>query len=158
MKYLSQQTPAASGPNEPSEDAGQDVIVLGGLGGRADQAFSLIHHLYMYASSPLQGLRKLYLVTDNGVLFVLSKGKHKIATPVAPNFFTHNVGIIPVGTPSVISTRGLEWDVQDWRTEFGGQLSTSNHIISDHVTVETSEAVLFTTEFDAGESGLTNPY
>ena len=60
--------------------------------------------------------------------------------------FAENVGIIPVLGPVVISTKGLEWDVKDWRTEVGGQISTSNHIKSDVVEIEASDPVLFTVE------------
>ncbi|KAL1954067.1 hypothetical protein VTO42DRAFT_1801 [Malbranchea cinnamomea] len=59
---------------------------------------------------------------------------------------SENVGIIPVAGPAVITLTGFEWDVQDWKTEIGGQLSTSNHIRADVVTVETSIPVLFTIE------------
>ncbi len=60
--------------------------------------------------------------------------------------FEENVGIIPVRGPAVISTKGLEWDVKNWRTEVGGQISTSNHVRSEVVEIEVSEAVLFTVE------------
>jgi thiamine pyrophosphokinase len=36
--------------------------------------------------------------------------------------------------------------VQDWETEMGGQMSTSNHIISDSITIWTNNYVLFTVE------------
>ena len=88
----------------------------------------------------------LYLITEESVVILLEKGKNRIHTPVGKILFTENVGIIPIGRPSIITTRGLEWDVQDWHTEFGGQMSTSNHIKADVVEVETSERVLFTLE------------
>jgi thiamine pyrophosphokinase len=53
-----------------------------------------------------------------------------------------------MGKPAVISTKGLEWDVQEWRTEFGGRMSTSNHIVSDLVEIDTSDTVLFTVELE----------
>lgn len=65
---------------------------------------------------------------------------------MSPDLLTENVGIIPLGRPSVITTRGLEWDVTEWTTEFGGQISTSNHIRSGVIEVETSERVVFTVE------------
>jgi hypothetical protein len=48
----------------------------------------------------------------------------------------------------MISTKGFEWDVQDWRTEMGGQVSTSNHVVdmSKGVEIETDHPVLFTIE------------
>ncbi|KAL8979487.1 MAG: hypothetical protein Q9205_005191 [Flavoplaca limonia] len=93
------------------------VVIIGGIGGRFDQGFSQLHHLYT-------------------------------ATPLGPGLFAENVGIIPIARPSVITTKGLEWDVTDWYTEFGGQMSTSNHIKSDTIEIDTSERVLFTMELD----------
>jgi thiamine pyrophosphokinase len=60
--------------------------------------------------------------------------------------FGKYVGIIPIREPSKITTKGLEWDVQDWETEFGGQISTSNHVVPETQVVEvrTTKDVLFT--------------
>lgn len=123
-----------------------DIAIFGSLGGRADQAFSQLHHLYTYAQGNLPMIGDLYLITAESVIFLLEKGKNRIHTPVTSGLFTENVGIIPIGRPSIITTRGLEWDVHDWHTGFGSQMSTSNHIKADIVEVETSERVLFTLE------------
>lgn len=88
----------------------------------------------------------LYLITAESVMFLLEKGKNRFHAPVGPRHFTENVGIIPIGRPSIITTHGLEWDVTDWTTEFGAQMSTSNHIRAEIVEVEISERVLFTLE------------
>lgn len=125
-----------------------DVAVFGSLGGRADQAFSQLHQLYLIASTKFpSGSGDVYLLTPESVIFVLEIGLNRIRTPVGITFFTENVGIIPIARPSVITTRGLEWDVTDWPTAFGTQMSTSNHIKADIVEVETTERVLFTLEF-----------
>lgn len=125
----------------------QDVVVMGGLGGRADQAFSQLHHLYTASQDPsLSTLGQIYLVTPESIIFLLEKGLNRISTPIGPGRFTENVGIIPIARPSVITTQGLRWDVTDWPTEFGGQISTSNHIQRKFVEVETTERVLFTLE------------
>lgn len=123
-----------------------DVAVIGGLCGRADQAFSQLHHLFSASedSSLLRG--DIYLVTPESVIFVLEKGLNIVHTPLSSDLLAENVGIIPLGRPSVITTRGLEWDVTDWATAIGGQISTSNHIRSGTIEVETSERVLFTVE------------
>jgi thiamine pyrophosphokinase len=68
----------------------------------------------------------------------LSDDKRKIFAP--------HVGILPLYGPSVITTKGLEWDVTDWETKMGANVSTSNHIIGNEVSVRTSEWVLFTVE------------
>ena len=138
-----------SGPSSGSQKEHFDIAIFGGLGGRADQAFSQLHHLYVYAhEGPTVSKGDLYLITPESVVFLLEKGLNKIHTPLDTGFFKENVGIIPVAKPSVITTRGLEWDVTDWPTEFGIQISTSNHIKSDIVEVETTERVLFTLELD----------
>jgi thiamine pyrophosphokinase len=53
--------------------------------------------------------------------------------------FGENIGILPLRGPCKITTKGLEWDVTGWPTEFGGQVSTSNHIRSGTVEVEVVE-------------------
>ena len=141
-------------PNSGSQIEHLDIAVFGGLGGRADQAFSQLHHLYVYAheeSTVSKG--DLYLITPESVVFLLEKGLNKIHTPLDAGFFRENVGIIPTAKPSVITTRGLEWDVTDWPTEFGTQISTSNHIKSDIIEIETTERVLFTLELDLPMAG-----
>jgi thiamine pyrophosphokinase len=49
-------------------------------------------------------------------------------------------------TTSSGSTHGLEWDVTDWETQMGGNLSTSNHVLPETKCVEvtTTKDVLFT--------------
>ena len=123
-----------------------DIVVMGSLDGRLDQGFSTIHHLYKASEMRSSRIGNTYLVTAESISFLLEKGLNRISTPVGPGLFTENIGIIPVGRPSIITTRGLEWDVTDWPTEFGTKLSTSNHIKADTVEVETTEKVLFTVE------------
>jgi thiamine pyrophosphokinase len=61
-----------------------------------------------------------------------------------------HIGIIPLKECSILTTEGLEWDVTDWPTEFGGQMSTSNLVKEDWVTIVTSKAVLFTIDLNVG--------
>lgn len=157
------------------------ILILGGLGGRVDQAFSQIHHLYTATrtetgSGSGSGVDlNLYLVSEESITFVLHPGKNTIYTPGTNRPFTpsleetspsittttittpkqkeegeyyleENVGIIPLFGPTRITTHGFEWDVTDWPTEIGGQISTSNHIRADVVEVECRVPVLFTLE------------
>lgn len=130
-----------------------DVAIFGGLGGRADHAFSNLNYLYACqhdsqdpSLSPPRILRDLYLITPESIVFCLQAGESEIHTPVEPGALGESIGIIPLGTPSTITTNGLEWDVEDWYTSFGGQVSTSNHIKKDIVTVKSTSKVLFTVE------------
>lgn len=122
-----------------------DVVALGSLGGRVDQGLSQLHHLYMASEDASLHIRQILLLTPESITFLLHKGLNKIYTPHGRSL-AENVGILPIGRPAVISTKGLEWDVHDWKTEFGGQISTSNHVKSDVVEVETTERVVFTIE------------
>ncbi|KAL8635377.1 MAG: hypothetical protein Q9226_009361, partial [Calogaya cf. arnoldii] len=124
------------------------AVVVGGIGGRFDQGFSQLHHLYTASQEFMLPNRQIFLVNPQSICFLLDKGWNRIETPLGPGLFAENVGIIPIARPSVITTKGLEWDVTDWYTEFGGQISTSNHIRSDTIEIETSERVLFTIELD----------
>ncbi|KAL8800696.1 MAG: hypothetical protein Q9200_007173 [Gallowayella weberi] len=128
-----------------------DAVVIGGIGGRFDQGFSQLHHLYKASEDASLPNGRIFLLNPQSICFLLCKGMNKIAAPVGPGLFAENIGIIPIGRPSVISTKGLEWDVTDWHTEFGGQISTSNHIRSDEIEIETSERVLFTIELDRSD-------
>lgn len=122
-----------------------DVMVLGGLGGRVDQGFSQIHHLYLATNSQELLCGRIYLLSEQSLTFVLSDGCNAIL--IEPGFFEENVGIIPILGPANLTTKGLEWDVQDWRTEFGGLLSTSNHIRSKNIEISFSgPRPLFTME------------
>lgn len=135
----------------------RDIVCMGGLGGRVDQGLSQIHHLYLFQTSPTYADGKMFLLSGESLSFLLKAGKHRIhvrepdATVgdfvrMSGEPFAKYVGIIPVKEPSVITTKGLEWDVENWPTEFGGQMSTSNHLLPETkvVEVETTKDVLFT--------------
>ncbi|KAL8900318.1 MAG: hypothetical protein Q9192_001141 [Flavoplaca navasiana] len=129
------------------------VLIIGGIGGRFDQGFSQLHHLYTASKDSTLPTSQIFLVNPQSICFLLMKGANRITAPLGPGLFAENVGIIPIARPSVITTKGLEWDVTDWYTEFGGQMSTSNHIKSNTIEIDTSERVLFTMELDRSRAG-----
>lgn len=133
-----------------------EVVLIGSLGGRADQAFSLLHQLYRNYEGRLID-SDIYLITPESIIFLLEKGQNIIQTPVGADLLTKYVGIIPIGRPSIITTHGLEWDIKDWHTEFGIQVSTSNHIVKDIVLVHTTERVLFTIGIAQNVAGSHQP-
>jgi thiamine pyrophosphokinase len=130
-----------------------NILCLGGLGGRVDQGLSQLHHLYMEQQDPRYNNGRVYLLSTEAITFVLKKGRHRIRVhdSNAPILGKH-IGIIPLREPSIITTKGLEWDITDWPTVFGGQMSTSNHVREDVVEITTTGDVLFTIElnFPAG--------
>lgn len=92
----------------------------------------------------------LYLISEESITFILSPGNNIIYTPgrgdTHPSYLSENVGIIPILGPTNITIHGFEWDVVNWSTEIGGQVSTSNHIRADVVSVKAPDSVLFTLE------------
>ena len=128
------------------QSATVDTIVFGGLGGRADQAFSQLHHLYTAQQDPTINCGDIYLFTPESLIFLLHKGDNVIQAPVKAGQFGQNIGLIPLGGPAMITTCGLEWDVEDWETEIGLQISTSNHIQNEIVCVTTTVPILCTLE------------
>ncbi|ETI20096.1 thiamine pyrophosphokinase [Cladophialophora carrionii CBS 160.54] len=146
------------------EDDTLDVVVLGGLGGRVDQGFSQIHHLFMAENDPSLLKGRIYLLSEQSLSFVLSSfsaassssttseariDRNTNIIHLEPGYFAENVGILPVLGRTWLTTRGLEWDVENWPTQFGGQLSTSNHIRADKIEISfEGPRPLFTLELD----------
>ncbi|KAI1405021.1 thiamine pyrophosphokinase [Hypoxylon fuscum] len=139
------------------EFPGRDIVCMGGLGGRVDQGLSQLHHLYLFQTSPTYADGKMFFLSGESLSFLLKAGKHRIhvrepdagastSMRTSGEPFAKYVGIIPVKEPSVITTKGLEWDVENWPTEFGGQMSTSNHVLPETnvVEIKTTKDVLFT--------------
>ena len=125
-----------------------DIIVLGGLGGRVDQGISQLHHLFWAQEGNGYDQGRVYLVTEDCVTVMLKPGKHviQLREEGEADVYGKYVGILPIKEPSVISTKGLRWDVENWETHMGGRVSTSNQLPREtkSVEVETSKEVLFT--------------
>ncbi|KAF9271929.1 thiamine pyrophosphokinase Thi80 [Linnemannia elongata] len=121
------------------------IIALGGTGGRFDQSMSSIHHLYI-----LNQERQATLVSDESIVVVLGAGTHDITCNL--DIEGPTCGIIPVGsTEAILTTTGLKWDIEDWKTSFGTQISTSNALAESKVTIKTNAPVVWTTELRFGE-------
>lgn len=118
------------------------IFVYNSLGGRLDHAFHSLNQLYRTSGTPLTAT--LYLISEDGLTILLSRGPNTIFLPAI--FYGPSCGIIPIGGPSIITTKGLVWDVEQWETRFGGRISTSNVLKEEIVTVDTEERVLFSVE------------
>lgn len=127
----------------------RDILVLGSVGGRVDQGIGLLHELYREQKLRHPGVR-FWLFSEASVSVMLGPGTTVLHTPVGEGLITRNVGILPIYGKAVISTEGLEWDVEGWETEMGGQVSSSNHIVEDRIAITTNKEVLFTVERAVG--------
>ena len=129
--------------NNPATSS-RDVLVLGTLAGRVDQGLGLLHE--MIREETKNSRIRLWLYSETNVSFILRGGHNIIKGALLSGHFTENVGILPAYGPATISTSGLEWDVQDWETQMGHQVSTSNHVKADEIHVYTNAPILFTIE------------
>lgn len=126
---------------------------MGGLSGRVDQGLATLNHLFIFQQESVPENGKVYLLSTEAITFVLGPGKHVISVKDVAGILGRNIGIIPK-SPCNITTSGLEWDVQDWRTEWGGQISTSNYVREELVEISTDGDVLFTIDYALPETHL----
>ncbi|KAI5288012.1 hypothetical protein KEM54_005543 [Ascosphaera aggregata] len=169
---------------EQTKESKLDVIVMGGLGGRLDQAIAQLHHLYRASSNkdPTDHYYQngdIYLFSESSISFFLPPGRNYIYTKPKqlisqlPPSFPHYTplddinaitaptlvswptdhpylmeasALLPLGKPTVITSRGFQWDVTNWKSSFEDQISTSNHLRSDVISVDSSWWVLFSAE------------
>ncbi|KAK4504966.1 hypothetical protein PRZ48_002929 [Zasmidium cellare] len=127
----------------------QTVLVLGSISGRVDQGIGLLHEMYREQTANHPDLT-FWLFSEASISIVLRPGTSTLYTPLKSGIITQNAGILPLYGKASITIRGFEWDVEDWPTEMGGQVSTSNHIVADQVTITTDVSVLFTVERKVG--------
>lgn len=128
----------------------EDVLVLGSIGGRIDQGLGLMGELYREQVVKRPTLR-FWFVSESSISVLLPPGKSVVHTPLDDGLIVANAGILPLYGKAVVSLKGFEWDVTDWPTEMGGQVSTSNHIIAEYVEVTTDVWILFTVERVVGK-------
>lgn len=157
-KYESAGVEVSQDPDQYSTDFGKaikqimarmpdvkDILVLGSIGGRVDQGLGLLGELHREQKVNHPGIR-FWLFSEASVSTIITPGITLLHTPLRPGLIRRNVGILPIFGSSSITTTGFEWDVKDWKTEMGGNVSTSNHITADRITIDTSNEVLFTVE------------
>nr|POF02091.1 thiamine pyrophosphokinase 1 [Quercus suber] len=123
----------------------KDILVLGSIGGRVDQGIGILHELYREQVVRHPTIR-FWLFSESSITTVLLAGTTVIHTPLGEGLIKRNVGILPLYGQATISTKGLEWDVQDWETRMGEMVSTNNHIMEDEISITCDKAVLFTVQ------------
>ncbi|VEU39296.1 unnamed protein product [Pseudo-nitzschia multistriata] len=147
----------ADGNDSSSPSSINRVVIYGAFGGRFDQEMASFAALYKWA--PLFD-GQIYLYSDETFAFLVpAKKECQILLP----FYDSHVlgdgeqpemgegptcGLIPLGCPcESIITSGLKWDLDgSMPLEFGGLVSTSNHVMKPIVTVCASHPLVFTAE------------
>lgn len=127
------------------------VFVAGGIGGRFDQLFHSINQLYTLTSE-YPGM-EMFFYTQSDVIFLLHKGLNYVTYGSVKSFFSTDgipcCGLLPYGRKVVLNTTGLLFDVENWDSEVGGAVSTSNGVVGvDGFVVETNEDIVMSIEVD----------
>ncbi|KZT54055.1 Thiamin pyrophosphokinase [Calocera cornea HHB12733] len=118
-----------------------NLVILGGLSGRLDQT---IHTL-----SQLHKLRherpRTFVVTEDNVAWVLDSGEHRIK--VDRTLLGITCGLLPVGVGStVLTTKGLKWNLNETESSFDGMVSSSNWLDADEIWIKTTEPIWWSVE------------
>ena len=114
------------------------VFALGGLGGRLDHVLYNIKTLFDFSQL------EIVLIGDNCIARAIPVGRTVIKRDGTCS--TTYCGLVPLQGTARVKTTGLKWNLNDDVMAFsaGGLISTSNQFVSDEVTVETDEPLLFT--------------
>lgn len=117
------------------------IIVIGGHDGRFDQTLANLNVLLAASTSEIP----LIWLQPNTAVTALSPGSHVVT--VDKSIEGPACGLLPVfERVREVTTTGLRWNLSYQPLQFGGLISSSNIVEEDTVTVNTSEAVLWTIE------------
>ena len=130
--------------NNEDKHCWDQINVIGAISGRVDQGIGLLHEMLREQSARRQ--LSLFLFSDCSISCILEPGVNRIDLDISTGIITANIGILPIYGPATISTQGLEWDVEQWETKMGGNVSTSNHVVRKVAEITTDVKVLFTVE------------
>ncbi|CAO3627075.1 unnamed protein product [Cunninghamella blakesleeana] len=119
-----------------------DIVALPALGGRFDQTIASINLLYM--AREWEDQRRMVLVSDENLTILLNEGISHIHC--LQDIEGPTCGIMPIGSPAVMTTKGLKWNLENHKCYFGGMVSTSNAIDSDLIEIETDAPLVWTIE------------
>ncbi|KAI6043861.1 thiamine pyrophosphokinase [Pisolithus marmoratus] len=115
-----------------------EIIILGGLGGRLDHAMHTLSYVYKLRRTR----KKVFVVTDDNISWVLNEGQHCIH--IDHDILGPTCGLLPIGVDStILTTTGLRWNLTVAESSFDGLISTSNHLVPEEffVTINTSRPI-----------------
>ncbi|KAI6007978.1 thiamine pyrophosphokinase [Pisolithus marmoratus] len=128
---------------EKLESREYEIIILGGLGGRLDHTMHTLSYVYKLRRTR----KKVFVVTDDNISWVLNEGQHCIH--IDHNILGPTCGLLPIGVDStILTTTGLRWNLTVAESPFDGLISTSNHLVPEEffVTINTSRPIWWCVE------------
>lgn len=132
------------------------AYVAGGIGGRFDQTFHSISQLYALASD--HSHIRLFFVSESDLVFLVPAGttyvkyeSKKLFNNIEP---VPKLGLLPFGNRVVLNTKGLKYDVENWVSQVGGNVSTSNGVAgTTGFIVNTSDNIVINVEISSKAKG-----
>jgi len=128
---------------------GYRVVVAGAFGGRLDHEIQNLNCLYKWTGS----FHSLAMVTEHSIASLLPVGGVEIR--VRAPFEGPTCGLLPLGGLATLTTQGLQWDVKEARSFFGGMVSTSNCVLGATVHVLTDVPLVWTINVNSTALPLT---
>jgi thiamine pyrophosphokinase len=152
-------------------------VVYGAFGGRFDQEMASFQALYKYqnmTNNTTTASLQLVFYDDHTMAFLLPPdccnhvhlALQSTTTTTTKDDDSNNnnntnrcclpsegpvCGLIPLGgAVDSVTTTGLQWNLQNQGTSFGGLVSTSNCAVNRVVTVTSSQPLVFTAQVHAG--------
>ncbi|GME76201.1 unnamed protein product [[Candida] boidinii] len=135
--------------NSDNNESFQKILLylIGSIGGRFDQTIHSINQLIKNNSKRKNFRFFLFNSNYNEIIVLLNKGYNFIHLKNKTKSHTDNggdhdgeedgkeslveIGLLPLYKPTKISTHGLKWDVHDWETCWGGNISSSNLLVGN---------------------------
>lgn len=118
------------------------VVAICETSGRFDQIIANVNTLYKNLQDPESSA--VYILSSNNLSWLLPPGDNEIHIP---HFLRkYWCSLVPFQHPTVASTSGLCWNLENSTMEFGGMVSTSNTYepnSTKNVHVSTNKALLW---------------
>jgi len=162
---LDKQSQSNNYNDKTSTNKKRRAFIYGGFGGRLDQEMGVINALCVWGKKESFQHTNLAVYDEESCAFVVPKLPTKSEIRIRyPDKCMANegndlqqtcqvgegptCGIIPImGRCESVVTTGVKWNLDgNMPLEFGGLVSSSNHVTDEVVTLETSSPLLFTTE------------
>jgi len=122
-------------------------VLFGAIDGRFDHTIHSITLLFKLSKSN-PNLR-LYYLSQTDIIFMVPKGSNFLDYQNLNAIHGSNSGLLPLGGPVKLTTKGFKWDVSDWESSIKGDVSSSNRLVGkDGASIETDDDFIINIELD----------
>ncbi|VDN51360.1 unnamed protein product [Dracunculus medinensis] len=118
-------------------DKHEYVVILGGLCGRLDHTFQTVSILIRFYKE--YQLDNVFVYDGCNLLTIINEGETELDFSDHPEFLTKMCGVIPIcQRETIVTSTGLQYDMDSRQLAFGHLVSSSNRIMEDKVTIKTN--------------------